>query len=485
MKVAAETFALTPRVGAVGRSLTAAKIERVFSPIKTTLTLLESDGERLCIISSHFMTHYYHFSNILRRRVADRLSLPIERVIDFSSHNHCTPKLVTRQYAFGSTERETPPNKSILTPEGRDLVDHAEATAARLVDRLEAVEVRWGLGHERRISHNRKGHRADGSTYMMREADRLKLGADFNGDIDDDAPILGFYAADGAPRCFLAHFTAHPVTAYDPERPVVFGEYAQVACDALSEAMGGVPVGFLQGCAGDVNAKGLLADLPVEQKIADATRYGHCLVQAWIDGISRATVSERTTLGIQRRIVELPFTDVPPLEELNDQIADMEAFIQRCADNDPDTLTCQGLNFPANMTPRYRSVLVEPLLRWAKWARAFHTENRLSEAPRAAEFEVVVLRIGDAGIVGLSCEPFDAIGRQIKRSSPLPITLPCGYMHDTCLGYVPDSGNNGDREYMSAFYRYTTSMLPYAQPAGDRLAAAAVEMLIELAEARA
>jgi hypothetical protein len=31
----------------------------------------------------------------------------------------------------------------------------------------------------------------------------------------------------------LTQFTGHPVTAYHPERPVVFGEWPQVACDAL------------------------------------------------------------------------------------------------------------------------------------------------------------------------------------------------------------------------------------------------------------
>jgi hypothetical protein len=60
-------------MGSVGRSLTAAKVERIFSPLKTTVTLIEAEGERLCIISSHFMTHYYRFSNLLRQRVSERL----------------------------------------------------------------------------------------------------------------------------------------------------------------------------------------------------------------------------------------------------------------------------------------------------------------------------------------------------------------------------------------------------------------------------
>ena len=36
-------------------------------------------------------------------------------------------------------------------------------------------------------------------------------------------------------------------------------------------------------------------------------------------------------------------------------------------------------------------------------------------------------------------------------------------------GYLPDGPNTGDREYMSAFYRYTKFRPPYRKPAGDVL----------------
>jgi hypothetical protein len=46
---------------------------------------------------------------------------------------------------------------------------------------------------------------------------------------------------------------------------------------------------------------------------------------------------------------------------------------------------------------------------------------------------------------------------------------------------VPDAPNTGDREYQSAFYRYTRFCPPFRKPAGDRLATAAVRMLKRLA----
>ena len=69
---------------------------------------------------------------------------------------------------------------------GRALLRQLEEAARKLRDRLEPVTVAWALGRERRISYNRTGRRADGST-CMRDEDRVLLGADFNGDIDDEA----------------------------------------------------------------------------------------------------------------------------------------------------------------------------------------------------------------------------------------------------------------------------------------------------------
>jgi len=91
------------------------------------------------------------------------------------------------------------------------------------------------------------------------------------------------------------------------------------------------------------------------------------------------------------------------------------------------------------------------------------------------------LRLGDVGIVGMPCEPFQGIGRQIRRGSPLPLAIPCGYTNGS-HAYITDAANTGDREYMSAFYRYTKFRPPYEKPAGDVMAARAVEILNRFAD---
>ena len=90
-----------------------------------------------------------------------------------------------------------------------------------------------------------------------------------------------------------------------------------------------------------------------------------------------------------------------------------------------------------------------------------------------------VLRVGDVGIVCMPCEPFQGVGRQIVRDSPLPLAIPVGYANSS-YGYITDGANTGDREYMSRFYRYTRYRPPLRRPAGDVLARVGVKTLKSL-----
>lgn len=474
LMVAARTFAIDPLIGSEGLSLSHARVSHVFSPLKTTLLLLDDGRTRCCLITTHFEAAVHSITILLRRAVAHALGLPVTHVLFFSSHNHCSVSLSRTAIPLDVVQEETPLGVDELSAEGTLLLQEVARHARRLPDELAQAQVRLGIGSERRITYVHKGRRADGTTFLMREEDRLRQGADYHGDIDDTAAVVGFYGEANRPLAFLTHFTGHPATAYHSEYPVVFGEYPQVAGDDLSAAHGGIPVAFLQGCCGDVCSKGLVSGKPVEEGLADATRYGHALGDTYRLIAERLQPSRRDDLALLRRQVRLPFRPVPPRRALLADLAEMDAFLARCAAGEVETTRrCAGLNFAETHSPRYRALLIEPVRRWTTWALRFHEEGRLADTPAQVTLEIALLRIGDVAICGLPCEPFQGIGRLLRALSPTPLTLPCGYMDDYSVGYIPDSGNNGDREYMSTYYRYTTCLLPYRQPAGDRLARAA------------
>ncbi len=175
-------------------------------------------------------------------------------------------------------------------------------------------------------------------------------------------------------------------------------------------------------------------------------------------------------------MARIPLEPLPSEEILRAEIAEMEDFIRRAAAGDENTLACVGLNFPTELTPAYRGRLVELILPWSRWALELRQSGRADTVPEVLEAEIYVLRVGDVGIVGMPFEPFQGIGRQIRRRSPLPLAIPCGYTN-VSHGYLTDGPNTGDREYMSAFYRYTKFRPPFKKPAGDVLADKGIEIL--------
>jgi hypothetical protein len=314
----------------------------------------------------------------------------------------------------------------------------------------------------------------------MREEDRLRLGNDFRGDVDTEAPVVCLKRDDGSVVAAIAQFTAHPVTAYHPEHPVVHGEYPQVACEVLAGHLAGggdkPTVVFLQGCCGDVNSKQMFVG-----GVDRAEQFGGYLGRTYVRALRKQQRSLMDGMGHAVDVVQVPLARLPSVNTLRAEIREMEHFVQRAEAGDRETFSCVGLNFPSDLSPPYRARLVAAPLEWNRWALGLHERGQAQSVPRHLALEVRVIRIGDVGIVGMPCEPFQGIGRQIRAAAPLPLVIPAGYLNDS-HGYVTDAANTGDREYMSAFYRYTRFRSPFRRPAGDVLANAGIRMLRQLAK---
>lgn len=480
LQVAAERFATMVVPETRTGSMTGESVRQVASPLKTTVMLLKDNDSEVALVMTDFnfsIFRDYAVTWALRRDAAAILELPVEKVLLFFSHNHSDGRMASERtmtvFDGAAPDAEEDPS---WNETGRRFLDGLRSASTDLRTRLKPVTVEWTEGWEDRITYNRKGRRADGSTYFMREEDRRKVGVDYRGDTDFQVPVVVFRGEDGAAVAALIQFTGHPVTTFNPQDPVVHGEWPMIATDMLGEALAStgsspVPVGFLQGCAGDVNSKEMF-----EGGVERAVYFGQLLGRSAITALEQLQPALHAGMDHASVVAPVPLAELPSVSELQAELAEMEDFIARAEAGDPDTLACVGLNFPTALTPQYRANLVRAIQPWNEWALEQHAAGTIAELPQVLPVRTEVVRIGDVAIMGIPAEPFVGIGRIFRRDNPFSLAIPCGYTNYS-YGYIPDAPNVGDREYMSAFHRYTRYRAPFAAPAGDVIAEKAVQVL--------
>lgn len=472
LKASARTFSIVPKVGTPsGHSRTGHKIESVHGDLKTTVVLLEDGGKRLCFLTSALGVERGQLREASVQIIAKALKIAPEAVIANSSHSHTVPWL-----HVDTTNIPDKKEPHYLSWElGKDYLAKLHKAATELASALEPVTIEWGVAEENRITYNRRGRRTDGKTYFMREEDRFLVGEGYVGLIDPEAMVVVMKNRAQKPVLAFSFFTGHPVAAYSPERMMSYGQFPQTAADKLSGYLGGIPVAFIQGCAGDINSKHMLTGT-----FEQAQLLGDQLGDSFIVAAKHLRPSKRTGLEWSRETVYVPFARLPGEASLQKDLDTIDDFIQRGKAGDENTLECVGMNFPKALTPPYRASLVQGVRPWYVWALEQHKNQNIRNIPTSLPVEISVARFGDIGFVGLPFEPYVKTGLKIKKEADLPIVLTAGYT-DGGLGYIPDASSCDDREYQSGYFRYRGNIPPYAAPGADECATVALEKLAQFA----
>ena len=166
---------------------------------------------------------------------------------------------------------------------------------------LVPVKVSAGVGHESRISENRRMMLKDGTQADMRRAYPMPRDEDVvsTGPIDPQIGLLRLDRADGTPFAVVYHFACHPIM--NPPGKGSSADYPGLASKVIEEATGATAF-FIQGCGGDIN--------PVHYKEvsrpADAGPLGTMLGASVLAAIRRFEPQNDATLRISREVIQLP-----------------------------------------------------------------------------------------------------------------------------------------------------------------------------------
>jgi len=217
------------------------------------------------------------FLSDVRSHLEKETGIPPSSVLVNASHCHGTVRTDTAQLAVQAV---------------REALEH-----------METVRVGTGVGHEDRISENRRLKMKDGSELDMRRAYSLPRDEDVAavGPIDPQIGILRVDHANGTPMAVLYNFACHPIM--NPPSKGNSADYPGFAAKVLEETFGeGALAFFIQGCAGDIN--------PVRYKEvsrpADAEPLGNLLGLSVRSAAAKIQTKSGGALSISREVLELP-----------------------------------------------------------------------------------------------------------------------------------------------------------------------------------
>ncbi len=426
-------------------------VEEIRERLYARALVLESGGERICLLSLDLLSSTNWLSDRLRRQVAERLGIAPEAVVLHLTQNHAAPSL---GHLFMIDEHQTlfPDDYPWIKggDERYDPVCIAQCLAAvdEAAAALQPVQMSAGRGMNGRVSFNRRFIMRDGTAKTHPgSCDPNILYCE--GPIDPEVGVLLLTALDGSPVASLLHHTCHPIYGY-PYRFVI-GDWPGAWAEQMGARHGGVPL-VINGCCGNISPTDHLNADPHWKTATAHQEMAARLMETVETALDRRETLAPVPLAWRRTTLRLPLRILTP---------EVVADAQRILDTYPE---------PKFLDDAHTSV------DW-DWVYAVGQLDLHAHQQTVKEFdyEIQAIRLGDAALVTLMGEPFVEAQLRIKLESPAPYTFVAHFCNGYA-GYIPTA-----RAFETGGYETWTSNGSKFEPdALDRIADTALGLLREL-----
>jgi neutral ceramidase len=464
-------------LGYVRRPLAA---RSAYEPLMATACVFRDSatGTTVVIIAADVVGLTTPMADRIRARVGELVGCDPSAVLLNSSHSHAAPWPGATVKLGGEFDDWTATELAYWD----SIPDRYASVALEAVGRLEPASVSGGVGRVEGLAVNRRERTTDGRTILGWNRDGVR---------DDSVVAIRVDGLDGAPAfsdgiATLVSFACHPVVI-GPDYPGAGPDFVGPLRSHLSHLLRPVSVTvFLQGAAGDALPLESFRDDGAALAAADvfgtriALEAAHAVADAnpWAVEVDRSDWGSVTPISLYRRrladdqppqalrstrrIVSLPFLELPPAKDLERELAERRADLVARAERGESRVT------------------MNPIRYHISWLEMMLAQDAAGGRATAIDGEIWAARIGDCAIVGAPGEIFGAIGTAVRRASPAPVTIFAGYSQGS-LGYVatPD-------EYPHGGYEPAISHRGYGQPApfspevAGIIERTAIELLSEL-----
>jgi len=380
--------------------------------------------------------------------------------------NDYLPTLRTRlQTDLGITPTNVLVNAShchgIVAP---DVGEKSFQAVDQALKHLVPVTVGYGVGHEDRVSENRRILMKDGRTIDVRHAYSLPADDDIAavGPIDPSIGVLRLDRPDGRPLAVVYNFACHPIQGVPSGANTadMTGFASQVIEDNLGD---GAIALFVQGCGGDIN--------PVFYKAVDHPRdaepLGNQLGLSTLKAIHKIATKADDRLLVRNETLALPRSDLAERIALQEEerlrlasslkgtTLNLKTFLQllvkhNLADDFPSYSAARYLHETAlgreqlarldaenrrHVEAYLHNVLTMEELTRVQTNLALlkkHQAQNIAAGQRTVDVELVGLRVGEFVLLTFPGELTVQIGLNLKAASPHPGTCIVGYTN----GYI-------------------------------------------------
>ena len=262
------------------------------------LALNDGSGTPAVLVTADILGFSRETANAIADRCGRQFQLPRDRLVLNASHTHSGPVIDP------PTWPEHPPmpvsHYPILKKYAAYLVDQTVAAIGEALNNRRPARLLFGQGFAG-IGVNRR---------------RAVISRSFDGQVDQDVPVLAVESADGKLICVVAGYACHATVL---NTYPINGDWPGFAQEEIERRHPGAVAMYVQGCAADIN--------PLPRRSVELARtYGRILDSA----VEQVLASEMKPLTGPLRTayetVDLPFRDVPSRQQFQTGLSSKDDY---------------------------------------------------------------------------------------------------------------------------------------------------------------
>lgn len=411
LRAGAASVDITPELGIqlagdIGRKR---PVEEIRERLYANALVLESGGERICIISTDLCMMTCEWSNTIRRLAADRIGIAPEAIMLHTVQNHATPS-VGHCFLPGPNTKFPAEYPWLMGGDDR----YNEPTVARCVEaveravsKIEPVTVASGRGIDGRAAFNRRFIMRDGTARCHPAPCDPEI-VHVEGPSDPSVGVATFINDAGRVVAAMLHHTCHPCHGYPHH--FVIGDWPGVWAANMRAHWGEgcVPL-VINGCCGNIHHTDHTNPHP---------RHDHVEMASLLTETTMRVLDSMENIEVQR--IGMRHRAVPLTKQMPDK--ETIAAAARLIEAHPEPLWIDAERTRVEWDWVY-AVTILDMVDWVKDQPIFN-------------YEVQVFDLGALKLVSLMGEPFVEAQLEIKQASASPHTLVAHFCNGY-IGYLP------------------------------------------------